>query len=534
MQKSENRDILDYFPKDEPYPNQEIVLKRIVKAFDVGGTKTILLQAPVGFGKSPIAVCLAKYYGGGHILTPRKSLQDQYFEDFPREVTCLKGMSNYPCFPKADNPKSRKCIPTTDVTYEDAMAQVKRGSTPIFKGLTCASAPCRGDKKTFESCTEVQKCVYQVAMNKACSASITVSNLHSFIANSLFVERLEEKPILIMDEAHDMEDILRDYATLKFKVPYPCIQMRVDIPEFEEMSDWKDWFAQPLFTSEMSKDDLEEYLEEIGAFDKYGLRNFVVSYEETYNGFTVFTFEPRTLGNLAETLLLKYGTRRLLMSGTIYDKEHYCRVNGLDPEETLFISVSSTFPAAKCPIVLRAQTMSDNSHKHFEENFERNLQAIQRAFMVYHNVRGLIHAPSYDIAYKLRNALADERVLSHTPENFPETLRYFLEESPPNAVLISPTCQQGIDLKYDRARFQIILRVPYPSLGSTLMKDLLSRNPYAYAYKALVTFGQMLGRPMRAPDDWGHTILLDSRFSKFISDHRKLLGDDVLKRVKKI
>lgn len=528
------RDVLAFFPKDEPYPNQEIALRRVIKAFDVGGAKNVILEAPVGFGKSPVAICLANYYGGGHILTPRKALQDQYTQDFPKETTPLKGMSNYPCFPCATNPKSQKVIQTSDISYSDAISEVIRGNTPRFKGLSCASAPCRGDKETFMECTGVQECTYRLAIDLACKAKITVSNLHSFIANTLFIERLLEKPILIIDEAHDMEDILRGYLTLTFKVPYPVVSARMNIPEYEEMEDWIDWFKQETFTKHLSKDSLDEYLEAVNSFDKYGMKNFVTSYEEKFGEYTNFTFEPRNLGNAAENFLLKYGTRRLLMSGTIYDKDHFCKINGIDAEDTVFIRMGSTFPPANCPIILRHQTLSNNSHKTFEQNYERNLDAIRRALKIYHNVRGLIHAPSYDIAHRLQRSLLDERLITHTSENFADVLRYFLEESPDNAVLISPTCQQGIDLKYDRARFQIILRVPYPSISSSLMKDLVDNNPAAYTYKALVTFGQMLGRPMRAPDDWGHTILLDYRFLEFINRGRKLLGDDVMKRIKKV
>ena len=86
-------------------------------------------------------------------------------------------------------------------------------------------------------------------------------------------------------------------------------------------------------------------------------------------------------------------------------------------------------------------------------------------------------------------------------------------------------------MKYDRARFQLIVRVPYPNISDAYIADLMKRDIGAYTYEALVIFGQMLGRVMRAPDDWGHTILLDSRFRKFISSYRKFLPQDVLQSI---
>ena len=170
--------------------------------------------------------------------------------------------------------------------------------------------------------------------------------------------------------------------------------------------------------------------------------------------------------------------------------------------------------------------MTDNSFRHFEENYSRMLDNCRRAFDVYHNVKGLIHAPSYAVAERMAFDLGS-RVLFHTPENFTEVFNYFVNESEPNAVLISPICAQGIDLKYDKARFQLIVRVPYPNAADAFVADMLKKNFQAYNYYALLTFGQMLGRVMRAPDDWGHTILLDSRFKKFLASNRSLLPPDV-------
>lgn len=530
----ELNEILKHFPKDEAYPYQEEALLRIVRAFDIGGAKTILLEAPVGFGKSAVAICLARYYKTAHILTPRKSLQDQYFEDFSQDVVTLKGMSSYPCYPAADNRKSREFKPVSSPTYEQTIKLVESGRSPVFKGPSCASGPCRTSRDTFKECVDVRPCPYQAAIYKAMSSPVTVSNLHSFIANSLLLDRLKEKQLLIVDEAHDMRGILQDYLVVNFTVPYSIVSKRIDIPDYQDLKDWEDWFRQPIFVKDLDKEAMEIYLDSLKAFNKYDMKNFVISYEESpHTGDTKFTFQPRNLGNAAENFILKYGVRRILMSGTIYDKKHFCMVNGLDEEDTIFIRMPSTFPPTKCPIILKKQAMSDNSYKGLEQNFERNVSAIKRAMAVYHNVRGLIHAPSYDVARRLQIAIGSDRVISHTPESFQETLRYFQEESPDNTVLISPTCVQGIDLKYDRARFQMIVRVPYPNASDAFMKDLFETSPQAYFYEALVSFGQMLGRVMRAPDDWGHTILLDERFDGFIKKHYKWLGEDVMKRVQK-
>ena len=92
--------ILDFFPISESMPSarngQKAVLKEIDKVFR-SGKKLIILEGPVGCGKSAIAMTLAKAFGSAHIITPLKSLQNQYFSDFGNDIVLMKGRSSYPC-----------------------------------------------------------------------------------------------------------------------------------------------------------------------------------------------------------------------------------------------------------------------------------------------------------------------------------------------------------------------------------------------------------------------------------------------------
>ncbi|HET8686541.1 MAG TPA: helicase C-terminal domain-containing protein, partial [Methanosarcina sp.] len=90
-------------------------------------------------------------------------------------------------------------------------------------------------------------------------------------------------------------------------------------------------------------------------------------------------------------------------------------------------------------------------------------------------------------------------------------------------VFISPVCQQGVDFKGDRGRFQIVLRVPYPNTSDPLMSFKVENDFNWYNYQALIVFGQMVGRVNRAPDDYGATFLMDERFNRFISRNSRKL-----------
>jgi Rad3-related DNA helicase len=84
-------------------------------------------------------------------------------------------------------------------------------------------------------------------------------------------------------------------------------------------------------------------------------------------------------------------------------------------------------------------------------------------------------------------------------------------------VFISPVCQQGVDFKGDRARFQIVTRIPYLNTSDEFVSHKVENDFAWYNYKALVVFGQQIGRVNRAEDDYGATFLLDERFNRFIS-----------------
>lgn len=92
--------ILNYFPFERMRDKQRAVLLDIESALS-SGYKNIFLEAPTGFGKTPVAIALARYLGSSHICTATKDLQAQYRRDFPF-VFEVKGRGNFPCVVKED------------------------------------------------------------------------------------------------------------------------------------------------------------------------------------------------------------------------------------------------------------------------------------------------------------------------------------------------------------------------------------------------------------------------------------------------
>lgn len=532
-------EIHKHFPlQDDPREGQVEAITKAVQAFE-RGYKTVVIEAPVGSGKSAMAMTMASHFGNSHLLTPRKALQDQYFRDFSDRLVLMKGRAAYPCFPAegTENWRLNRAIGKNEdsgrkLDLFDALGIIDNGCSPAFEGLSCAEGPCLDDKGTKDLCLENTTCCYQAALRTALNNDHVVHNLHSFIFQAYFAGHFDIRELLVVDECHDMEDIIRDFLTKSVTV-YQHVEV---YPDGDDYDVWLAFLSQERFKPAEGSPEREKFDEQLEKFSEYRMKNFVVDVAEANMRFinkTTFKFVPKHIGNAAENFILKYGKRRLLMSGTIYDKDYFCFRNGIDKDETAFIRVDSTFPPKNKPIIMKDRYMTDNSHKNWNESFPRLIENIRFIMKQMPNVRGLIHAPSYELGKRIHEALADNpRVLSHGPEGFQGVINWFFDESPKDAVLISPVCQQGVDFKHDRARFQLIVRVPYPNAGDVFVKEMMKEYPEWYNYKTLITFGQMLGRPVRAEDDHGVTILMDNRFKQFIRRNRAFLPADVLASIK--
>ena len=87
-------------------------------------------------------------------------------------------------------------------------------------------------------------------------------------------------------------------------------------------------------------------------------------------------------------------------------------------------------------------------------------------------------------------------------------------------VLISPSLHTGLDLKDDYARFQILVKVPYPSKGDRWTDTKREQDPGWYNWQTALRLVQTCGRSVRSQDDWAITYVLDSAFSQFVRNNR--------------
>jgi Rad3-related DNA helicase len=98
-------DLRDHFPFNTIRENQNETLDKLA-IWNKSNKKFFILEAATGFGKSPINIAEAswaktskgQFKPGAYILTPQKTLAQQYMTDFePLGLVELKGRTNYTC-----------------------------------------------------------------------------------------------------------------------------------------------------------------------------------------------------------------------------------------------------------------------------------------------------------------------------------------------------------------------------------------------------------------------------------------------------
>lgn len=347
------------------------------------------------------------------------------------------------------------------------------------------------------------------AREKARDSKTVLANYYTYAANRLHRQNL------IVDEAHNLLHMLRERWAGRLW------QRTWNFPdEMTSMEDFIEWAE----TQKKPKLDtiVKQVIQEQAMTLEYT--------EEFLRGqpSKVIKLIPLTIRDKKPWLWNKQVSKIVLMSATISPWEIY--ELGLDARRVLYINVDSPIPAANRPIIIDpVANMSWDTR-----SFAVDLMATRLKSELDTSVgKGVIHA-TYDTAARLRARLgAHPRIIWHTRSDRQQRYNEFLNSPVDQAkVFVASGFNEGIDLKYDAARWQIILEIPYLSLGDTAVRVKRDRQPEWYQWEAVKTIKQTIGRVSRAPDDYGETRIWDSRFSSFLERNRNMFSQDELNSVR--
>lgn len=510
----EYSELIPHFPFDEIRPAQETALQKIADT-DNRGRRVSILELPTGSGKSGIAMTMARwastlpteapFVSGASILTVQNILLNQYTEEF-EDLVQLKGAGNYSCS-----------------EYEDQSCDVGGRLNKVL-GTSCPHCP------------------YKAAKYQYIHSPMGVTNFAYFLINSAYQKQLPKRQMLIIDEAHNAEDTLighSDIVVSKARMD----ELNITPPKklgYTEVGRARHWVltelspkievAEAALKLEIAakkdgdRKELSLLLKKAVNLDQYGCRVRRFQNSESELWFINHTEEEINIKPLrgdvfAEELLFSQGKRIVCLSATILEPRVYLRNLGLSPKECGYLSLPSEFPEENRRV--RYVPAGSMSFKNYDVTLPKLLKKLEKIFDKHKHEKGIVHCMSF----KTMNFVIDHfkgtshysRLLSHNsvPSNKVQAILRHTESKEPT-ILLSPSMMEGLDLRDDLSRFQVIAKAPYKSLADPYIKTRMELDSQWYQWHACLDLIQACGRSIRSKEDYATTYLLDSDIHRLL------------------
>ena len=519
--------VLDHFPYPSYRPYQKETILRIVEAFE-RGKRFVIIEVPTGGGKSGIAWTIANHIGQSYIITAQKALQTQYVRDFGDVLVDLKGRNAYECW-----------LLNKDKKPGEELAYAHRG---LCKQMGNSKLPDCFDTELQEAYDGLDWifCPYFRRLREAQDAAHTLFNFSSFLFQANYAKQFGRRRLLIVDEAHNIESQLMGFVEISLS-DRDFRDQGIKFPRYETPEAYQRYFddigladrikAKITASRRVGNTDAVEKWEKV----KLRLAAFVAEMRRTEyvaewkkheerGGYRTVALKPLYVREHAPKLLFDYGARVLLMSATILSHRVFCDNLGIPLEDVEYIRVPNTFPMRNRPIRLRyAGSMA---YRNRRATLPLLVRKIEKALDLHATDRGIIHTHAFSITHYIRDHIARpyrQRLLFQ--EDFPNKDALLAEHARRRAsVIVAPAMHEGLDLKDDLSRFQIICKVPYPNANSDKQLKLRTKeNWHYYLWLTALKLVQSYGRSVRSDTDHAQTYILDSDFGKFVKMARKML-----------
>ena len=526
-----------HFPYKQIRPQQKEAIEFALDKNLNEGKRFIIIEAGTGVGKSAIGLTVARYLseklsnGGGsfdpgsYFLTTQKILQEQYVKDFggfSGPMKSIKSSSNYTCRfnKKTSCGESLRTLRTAE-----------KGSA------------------FWKACTF--NCVYRNAKEGFLKSPEGVTNFPYFLAETQYAGKLTPRQVLVIDEAHNIDSQLSKFIEITISNRFCKSFLNFEVPKSLTAAKYVKWIEETYVPTIAGKlKHLEQMLEKyVGLTEKiksgefasiakkfevmdkhvckvrrflklYNSENWVMN-EIAADGRSgrKIEFKPIDIAPFANEHLYNYGEVVIFMSATILDKKAFTESVGIPADKTAFISLPSPFPVENRPVIYSG--IGKMSSKTIDTTLPRMVQAVKAILEQHKNDKGIIHCHSYKVANYIKKNVRSPRLLIHNSENREKVLEKHMRAKKAT-VLISPSMTEGVDLKGDLSRFQIICKVPYPYLGDKLVRKKMNKWKWWYPLQTAKTIVQATGRSVRSDEDTAVTYILDSDFEMFYNRNRSM------------
>lgn len=544
-EKTTKSDWLHYFPYDEPREDQIKTINFAIDEFKAG-KKYVIAELGTGCGKSGIGVTLGRYMTnlsltptnpdtkieyspGSWLITPQKILQQQYENDFggagKNKMKSIKSSTNYGC----------KFHRNNTCAESQQLLKVEEKGTRFFN--TCMFS-----------------CTYKEKKKKFLESTESVTNFPYLLTEANYNGKITPRSLLVVDECHNTESELSKFIEITVSERFAKSVLKLKFPNKTTQFQAVKWIKEVYYPKadrqlayvekqlERFGDDFRSKLKEfksvnrqyellrghVGKIEKflelYNKENWVFELIPSFNkSMRKFSFKPLDVAPYAEDNLFRLGDRVLMMSATILDKDAFCHELGIKPNEASFISIGSPFPKENRPIFTVG--VGNMSSKYIDQTLPKMVTAVESILEQHKTEKGVVHCTTYKIANYLKDNIKNKRLLIHTSENRDEILEKHKSSKIPT-VILSPSMTEGVDLKDDLSRFQILMKVPFPYFGSPLVKKKSSKYDWWYGYATSKTVVQSVGRSIRNDKDVAVTYILDSAWDWFYNKNERFFSSD--------
>ena len=523
-----------------PYPSvrdaQSKAIDFCLDSFINQKKRFVVVEAGTGVGKSAVGVTVSRYLNanidnnqydesfssGAWFVTTQKILQDQYVSDFgpSRGRMCsVKSSSNYKC----SYHKGNSC--------QESQRALRAEDTK---------------SRFFKACTF--NCHYKNAKRDFIDSTESVTNFPYFLTEAKYSGKITPRNLLVVDEAHNLESELSKFIEIIVSERFCKHTLKLQWPRVNTQFQAVRWIKETYFPKAKSQlnhfekmikqtglksrlreftsvakqyDLLKSHVEKIDTFLRiYNKENWVMQTVPAYGrSLRKFSFRAIDISPFAQDYLFCLGKRVLMMSATILDKDTFCKSLNIPRDEVSFISIPSPFPAENRPIYFFP--IGSMSSKNIEYSLPKMAQAVKEILSEHPDEKGIIHCHTFKIANYLKKKIRSKRLLIHTSENRDAILQEHITSSD-STVLLSPSMSEGVDLKGDLSRFQIIMKIPYPYLGDPLIKKRMNKWEGWYSLQTAKSIVQSSGRSIRSNDDTAVTYILDSDWTRFYGRNRSI------------
>jgi len=502
----------------------------------------------------------------GEFLSHTNILGNQYYKTFSKYYdikdkngfVLVKGASNYKC-PALNH--------TNNISDDD------------YNAFTAEDCLLNVNKRLMTG--ECQTCEYNTMKKQLEHKKNIVTNYSYYLTDKMFVHKLKTSTITVFDEVHMLNDIFTNMFEIKIseKIINKMID-KINSVSYDyigyvvtELENYKEIFNKEYQYNQIDNELKEEvdnffnyckYISSIytaimyDILDKtpdskkdsllkskdyqtllkvrshfwqkylsYSLMKAYVFDDESSNNYVghiengEVSFKPIFMKNIFKDFVAtsKYN---LLMSATVSDV-YISETLSIDPSEMSFINAEPVFDINNKQIFYINHASYNYNYLKKSENVKVITDIIIEILNHHSNEKGIIQVTSFYLLNQIVNniKMSDyslyKKLYIHTQG---EKLESIIDDykNGKKLYLISPSIWEGIDLPDDNARFNIVVKTPFPSLASPRMKMIADLYKDIYTITTIQKIVQGNGRIIRNKDDYGTSYFLDSNLSRLFEN----------------